>query len=264
MKWWEWITSLNWTISFLKVPNVPWHEEVIAEVRDQDDTFLGVHENFYENIVSGSFARLAGKSLGIVANQPTFFSCRCLRYSFFGSKGCPIRLGFLAISFNIPLLVFEDVPGLFQGTDQNGIPSFPTAQSCSMPLLKQLFTVHRHYPKSLWRAYDVMNSKHIGADMNYTGPLPKSRCDGSKRSCWNHFKKEISESKDPGEIEEKWLYQTFRQPYRAARKRALTNHHTWQNSEESWFVLFKMLQRIGVKLPRKKRKDMPFVRKYAE
>jgi propionyl-CoA carboxylase beta chain len=86
--------------------------EVIEGVID-DGTFLEVHKNYAENIVVG-FARLAGKSIGIVANQPAFLAgvldnnCSTKAARFVRFCDC----------FNIPLLVFEDVPGFLPGTDQ--------------------------------------------------------------------------------------------------------------------------------------------------
>src|SRR6201991_2276975 len=86
--------------------------EVISLVTDQD-SFLEVHKDFAENIVVG-FARLAGRSIGMVANQPAFLAGVLDIHS--STKGA--RFVRFCDSFNIPLLVFEDVPGFLPGTDQ--------------------------------------------------------------------------------------------------------------------------------------------------
>ena len=94
-------------------PNQPYDiREVIAEVIDQD-TFLEVHKDFAENIVVG-FARLAGRSIGIVANQPIHLAGVLDNHS--STKAA--RFVRFCDCFNIPLLVFEDVPGFLPGTDQ--------------------------------------------------------------------------------------------------------------------------------------------------
>ena len=94
-------------------PNQPYDiREVIDGVVDAD-SFCEVHKNFAENIVVG-FARLAGKSVGIVANQPAVLAGVLDIHS--STKGA--RFVRFCDCFNIPLLVFEDVPGFLPGTDQ--------------------------------------------------------------------------------------------------------------------------------------------------
>ncbi|MFT5337573.1 MAG: propionyl-CoA carboxylase beta chain, partial [Luteibaculaceae bacterium] len=99
-------------------PNVPYDiRDVISETIDTA-SFLEVHKDYAENIVVG-FARLGGKSIGIVANQPAFLA------GVLDNKASNKAARFVRFcdSFNIPLLVFEDVPGFLPGTDQewNGI-----------------------------------------------------------------------------------------------------------------------------------------------
>ena len=99
-------------------PNQPYDiKEVIDGITDTD-TFFEVHKNYAENIVCG-FARLAGKSIGVVANQPAFLA-GVLNIEA-STKGA--RFVRFCDCFNIPLLVLEDVPGFLPGTDQewNGI-----------------------------------------------------------------------------------------------------------------------------------------------
>ena len=148
--------------------------EIIDHVIDSD-SFLEVHKDFAENIVVG-FARLAGRSIGIVANQPAFLAGVLDIHS--STKGA--RFVRFCDSFNIPLLVFEDVPGFLPGTDQewnaiitNGAKLLFAFCEATVP---RITVITR---KAYGGAYDVMNSKHIGADMNfcllYTSPSPRDR-----------------------------------------------------------------------------------------
>jgi propionyl-CoA carboxylase beta chain len=166
--------------------------EVIEEVVDAD-SFLEVHKNFAENIVVG-FARLAGKSIGIVANQPAFLA------GVLDIKGSNKAARFVRFcdSFNIPLLVFEDVPGFLPGTDQewnaiisNGAKLLYAFCEATVP---RVTVITR---KAYGGAYDVMNSKHIGADMNYAWPSAEIAVMGAKGAAEIIFKKEIQSASNP-------------------------------------------------------------------
>jgi len=157
-------------------PNQPYDmREVINGVIDTD-SFLEVHKNFAENIVVG-FARLAGKSIGIVANQPAFLA----GVLDIDSSTKAARFVRFCDSFNIPLLVFEDVPGFLPGTDQewnaiitNGAKLLYAFCEATVP---RITVITR---KAYGGAYDVMNSKHIGADMNYAWPSAEIAVMGAK------------------------------------------------------------------------------------
>ena len=149
-------------------PNQPYDiREVIEQVIDNDgEGFFEVHKNFAENIVVG-FARLGGKSIGIVANQPAFLA----GVLDINSSTKAARFVRFCDCFNIPLLVFEDVPGFLPGTDQewhgiitNGAKLLFAFSEATVP---RITVITR---KAYGGAYDVMNSKHIGADMNYAWP----------------------------------------------------------------------------------------------
>ena len=137
-------------------PNQPYDiREVIEGVVD-DSSFFEVKENFAGNIVVG-FARLAGRSIGIVANQPAVLA-GCLDVNA-SKKGA--RFVRFCDAFNIPLLVFEDVPGFLPGTDQewnaiitNGAKLLYAFCEATVP---RITVITR---KAYGGAYDVMNSKH--------------------------------------------------------------------------------------------------------
>src|SRR5690606_1022677 len=174
-------------------PNQPYDiREVIEHVADAD-TFFEVHKNFAENIVVG-FARLAGRSIGIVANQPMVLA----GVLDIDSSTKAARFVRFCDCFNIPLLVFEDVPGFLPGTDQewNGI----ITNGAKLLLATSEATVRRitvNTRKAYGGAYDVMHSKHIGADMNYAWPYAEIAVMGAKGAAAIIFKKEIGKAENP-------------------------------------------------------------------
>ncbi|RYD70770.1 MAG: acyl-CoA carboxylase subunit beta, partial [Sphingobacteriales bacterium] len=161
--------------------------EIISSVADAD-SFLEVHKDFAENIVVG-FARLAGRSIGIVANQPAYLA------GVLDSNSSTKAARFVRFCdcFNIPLLVFEDVPGFLPGTDQewNGIITngAKLLYAFSEATVPRITVITR---KAYGGAYDVMNSKHIGADMNYAWPSAEIAVMGAKGAAEIIFKKEIT------------------------------------------------------------------------
>ncbi len=190
--------------------------DVIDNVIDAG-SFLEVHKDFAENIVVG-FGRLAGRSIGIVANQPAFLAGVLDINS--STKGA--RFVRFCDCFNIPLLVFEDVPGFLPGTDQewnaiitNGAKLLFAFCEATVP---RITVITR---KAYGGAYDVMNSKHIGADMNYAWPSAEIAVMGAKGAAEIIFKREINAGsyKDACQIGKKMnrSIRTFlTNPYRAA------------------------------------------------
>ncbi|RMG63244.1 MAG: acyl-CoA carboxylase subunit beta, partial [Bacteroidetes bacterium] len=157
-------------------PNQPYDIKDVIEAVADPDSFFEVHRDFAENIVVG-FARLGGKSIGIVANQPANLAgVLDIKAS---QKGA--RFVRFCDCFNIPLLVFEDVPGFLPGTDQewNGIISkgAKLLYAFCEATVPRITVITR---KAYGGAYDVMNSKHIGADMNYAWPTAEIAVMGAK------------------------------------------------------------------------------------
>jgi propionyl-CoA carboxylase beta chain len=198
-------------------PNQPYDiREVIDGVIDEG-SFLEVHKNFAENIVVG-FARLAGKSIGIIANQPAFLA----GVLDINSSTKAARFVRFCDAFNVPLLVFEDVPGFLPGTDQewNGIITngAKLLYAFSEATVPRITVITR---KAYGGAYDVMNSKHIGADMNYAWPSAEIAVMGAKGAAEIIFKAEIAAAKDPSaklkEKENEYI-EHFANPYRAAER----------------------------------------------
>jgi propionyl-CoA carboxylase beta chain len=237
-------------------PNQPYDmREVIDGIVD-DGSFLEVHKNFAENIVVG-FARLAGRSVGVVGNQPASLagvldidaSVKAARFVRF----CD--------SFNIPLLVLEDVPGFLPGTDQewnaiitNGAKLLYAFSEATVP---RVTVITR---KAYGGAYDVMNSKHIGADLNYAWPTAEIAVMGAKGAAEIIFRKEISEAADPqAKLNEKVDEYTrkFANPYRAAHRGYIDEVIYPDQTREKLIRAFQMLENKVATLPRKKHGNIP-------
>jgi propionyl-CoA carboxylase beta chain len=237
-------------------PNQPYDiREVITNVIDTD-TFFEVHKNFAENIVVG-FARLGGRSIGIVANQPAHLAGVLDIHA--STKAA--RFVRFCDCFNIPLLVFEDVPGFLPGTDQewnaiitNGAKLLYAFSEATVP---RITVITR---KAYGGAYDVMNSKHIGADMNYAWPSAEIAVMGAKGAAEIIFKKEIAEAKVP---EQKWkekeseYQEMFSNPYRAAERGFIDEVIEPSQTRQKLINAFAMLENKVAKLPRKKHGNIP-------
>ena len=229
--------------------------EVISRVIDTD-SFLEVHKDFAENIVVG-FARLAGRSIGIVANQPAFLAGVLDIHS--STKAA--RFVRFCDSFNIPLLVFEDVPGFLPGTDQewnaiitNGAKLLYAFSEATVP---RITVITR---KAYGGAYDVMNSKHIGADMNFAWPTAEIAVMGAKGAAEIIFKREINEAEDKEAkwIEKELMYsEIFANPYRAAERGFIDEVIEPSETRIKLIHAFKMLENKVVNNPRKKHGNIP-------
>jgi propionyl-CoA carboxylase beta chain len=237
-------------------PNQPYDmREVISGVVD-DGSFFEVHKNFAENIVVG-FARIAGRSIGIVGNQPASLAGVLDIDS--SVKGA--RFVRFCDCFNIPLLVFEDVPGFLPGTDQewnaiitNGAKLLYAFSEATVP---RVTVITR---KAYGGAYDVMNSKHIGADMNYAWPTAEIAVMGAKGAAEIIFKKEISEAEDPeAKLSEKVEEYTrkFANPYRAAHRGYIDEVIYPDQTREKLIRAFEMLENKVATLPKKKHGNIP-------
>lgn len=247
-------TELNFIIP--DNPNQPYDiREVINRVTDEN-SFLEVHKNFAENIVVG-FARLAGRSIGIVANQPMYLAGVLDIHS--STKAA--RFVRFCDCFNVPLLVFEDVPGFLPGTDQewnaiitNGAKLLYAFSEATVP---RITVITR---KAYGGAYDVMNSKHIGADMNYAWPSAEIAVMGAKGAAEIIFKKEILKAENP---QDKWkekeqeYNELFANPYKAAEHGFIDEVIKPEETRIKLIRAFKMLENKVANLPRKKHGNIP-------
>jgi len=198
-------------------PNKPYDMKQLIKLVVDDGNFFEVHEHFAENIVVG-FARLGGRPAGIVANQPSVLAGVLDIDS--SRKGA--RFVRFCDAFNIPLVVFEDVPGFLPGTDQewrgiitNGAKLLYAFCEATVP---KLTVITR---KAYGGAYDVMNSKHIRGDMNFAWPGAEIAVMGPKGAAEIIFKKEIEKAPDREkalEEKEREYREKFANPYLAASR----------------------------------------------
>ena len=220
------------------------------------DSFFEIHKSYAENIVVG-FARLAGRSIGIVANQP--MSLAGVLDIDSSKKGA--RFTRFCDCFNIPLLVLVDVPGFLPGTDQewNGIITngAKLLYALSEATVPRITVITR---KAYGGAYDVMNSKHIGADMNYAWPTAEIAVMGAKGASEIIFKKEISEAADPTKklLEKEAEYaEKFATPYLAAERGFIDEVIEPRDTRRKLIKAFAMLENKVVKRQRKKHGNIP-------
>jgi len=237
-------------------PNQPYDiKEVIEELADAG-SFMEVHKDYAENIVVG-FARIGGRSIGIVANQPAYLAGVLDINS--SKKGA--RFTRFCDAFNIPLLVVVDVPGFLPGTDQewNGIITngAKLLYALSEATVPKITVITR---KAYGGAYDVMNSKHIGADLNYAWPTAEIAVMGAKGAAEIIFKKEISEATDPeAKLKEKETeyIDKFANPYMAAARGFIDEVIMPADTRSKLIKGFKMLENKVVKMPKRKHGNIP-------
>lgn len=237
-------------------PNQPYDiKDVIHQLVDEG-SFYEVQESYAENIVIG-FAFLEGKSIGVVANQPAFLA-GVLDNNASNKAGRFVRF---CDAFNIPLLVLEDVPGFLPGTEQewngiinNGAKLLYAFCEATVP---RITVITR---KAYGGAYDVMNSKHIGADMNYAWPSAEIAVMGAKGAAEIIFRKEIKEASDP---QAKWLEkeaeyaELFANPYNAAKHGFVDEVIEPADTRKKLIRAFAMLKNKVAHLPKKKHGNIP-------
>ncbi|MBK8710380.1 MAG: acyl-CoA carboxylase subunit beta [Niastella sp.] len=236
--------------------NQPYDMRQIIDGICDTDSFFELHEQYAPNIVVG-FARLAGRSIGIVANQPMFLAGVLDIES--SKKGA--RFTRFCDCFNIPLMVLVDVPGFLPGTDQewNGIiiNGAKLLYALSEATVPRCTVITR---KAYGGAYDVMNSKHIGADLNFAWPIAEIAVMGAKGASEIIFKKEIAESADPEKKlkEKEAAYAAlFANPYTAAERGYIDEVIEPRETRRKLIKAFAMLENKVAKRPRKKHGNIP-------
>ncbi len=236
--------------------NQPYDMRSVIEGIIDRDTFFEIHAEFAENLIVG-FGRLAGRNIGIVANQPMSLAGVLDVKS--SKKGA--RFTRTCDCFNIPLLVLVDVPGFLPGTDQewNGIIAHGAKllYALSEATVPRVTVITR---KAYGGAYDVMNSKHIGADMNYAWPSAEIAVMGAKGASEIIFRKEIQASDKPEETlaeKERDYAKKFAHPYRAASRGFIDEVIHPKDTRRKLISSFAMLENKVANLPRKKHGNIP-------
>jgi propionyl-CoA carboxylase beta chain len=175
-------------------PNQPYDmHEVITRVLD-DGEFLEVHSLFAPNILVG-LGRVEGRSVGVVANQPTQFA-GCLDIDASEKAARFVRT---CDAFNVPVLTFVDVPGFLPGTDQewNGIirRGAKLIYAYAEATVPKVTVITR---KAFGGAYDVMGSKHLGADMNLAWPTAQIAVMGAQGAANIVHRKKLAQAAEEG------------------------------------------------------------------
>ncbi len=229
--------------------------EVISGIIDEE-SFFEIHKYYADNIIVG-FGRLGGRSIGIVANQPMSLagvldvdaSKKAARFTRF----CDC--------FNIPLLVLVDVPGFLPGTDQewNGIilHGAKLLYALSEATVPKVTVITR---KAYGGAYDVMNSKHIGADLNYAWPTAEIAVMGAKGASEIIFRKELQEADNPEEIlakKEAEYAEKFANPFEAAQRGFIDEVIMPAETRRKLLKGFSMLEHKSVLRPERKHGNIP-------
>lgn len=237
-------------------PNKPYDiKEVIEGVMDKD-SFYEVHENYADNIVVG-FARLDGRTVGIVANQP--LSLAGVLDIDASLKGA--RFVRFCDAFNIPLVVFEDVPGFLPGTDQEwgGIIKHGAKllyAFCEATVPKMTVITRKAYGG----AYDVMNSKHIRADYNVAWPTAEIAVMGTKGAVEIIFRREIAKADNPEakqkELEDQYS-EEFAHPYKAAARGFIDDVILPGETRKKLIRAFELCQNKAERVPKKKHDNLP-------
>lgn len=230
-------------------------KEVITRVVDNSN-FLEIHENYGQNIVVG-FARLDGRPVGIVANQPSVLA-GVLDITA-SQKGA--RFVRFCDAFNIPLVTFVDVPGFLPGTDQEwgGIISHGAQllyAFCEATVPKVTVITRKAYGG----AYDVMNSKHVRADFNVAWPTAEIAVMGPQGAVNIIFRKEVQKAENPEEKIEELVSEyrrKFANPYVAAEKGYIDDVIEPQKTRPTLISALNMLDTKRQALPPKKHGNIP-------
>ncbi|TYQ00321.1 propionyl-CoA carboxylase beta chain [Tenacibaculum adriaticum] len=236
--------------------NKPYDMHAVIDGIADTDSFFEIHKDYADNIVVG-FARLGGRSIGIVANQPMSLA-GCLDVN---SSKKAARFTRFCDCFNIPLLVLVDVPGFLPGTDQewnaiitNGAKLLYALSEATVPRVSVITR------KAYGGAYDVMNSKHIGADMNFAWPSAEIAVMGAKGASEIIFKKEIAEAEDhEAKLAEKEAEyaELFANPYTAAERGFVDEVILPQETRRKLIKAFAMLEGKKVERPNRKHGNIP-------
>ena len=174
-------------------PNQPYDmHEVITRVLD-DGEFCEVHARFAANMICG-FGRVEGRAVGVVANQPMVYA-GCLDIDASEKAARFVRT---CDAFNVPVLTFVDVPGFLPGIDQewNGIirrgaKLLYAYAEATVPLVTVITR------KAYGGAYDVMGSKHLGADLNLAWPTAQIAVMGAEGAVNILYRRELAKADDP-------------------------------------------------------------------
>ncbi|HEV2888938.1 MAG TPA: acyl-CoA carboxylase subunit beta [Frankiaceae bacterium] len=197
--------------------NQPYDMHRVIEAVLDDGEFLEVHALFARNMICG-FGRIDGRSVGVVANQPMHFA-GCLDIDASEKAARFVRT---CDAFNVPVVTFVDVPGFLPGTGQEwegiirrGAKLIYAYAEATVP---KVTVITR---KAYGGAYDVMGSKHLGADLNFAWPTAQIAVMGAQGAVNILFRRELAAAADPGALHAEFVQRyedTLANPYVAAER----------------------------------------------
>ncbi len=233
-------------------PNLPYDmKELIFKVVDEGD-FFELQSHYAKNIIIG-FARMEGRTVGLVANQPMVLA-GCLDISA-SIKGA--RFVRFCDAFNIPIITFVDVPGFMPGTSQeyggiitHGAKLLFAYAECTTP---KVTVITR---KAYGGAYDVMASKHLRGDVNFAWPSAEIAVMGPKGAVEIIFREE---AREPERLERRTeeYRRKFANPFVAGRRGYIDDVIFPRNSRKRICRALAMLQNKSLKNPYKKHDNIP-------
>ena len=237
-------------------PNKPYDVKDAIHLIVDGGEFYEIHEHFAQNIVVG-FARLGGFPVGVVANQPMVLA----GVLDINASEKAARFVRFCDCFNIPLIVFEDVPGFLPGVDQehggiirHGAKLLYAFCEATVP---KITVVTR---KAYGGAYCVMNSKHIRADLNLAWPTAEIAVMGPEGAVNIIFRRELAQAEDPearrAELVEDYR-QRFANPYTAAQRGYVDDIIKPSQTRPRLINALNMLQNKRDHNPPKKHGNMP-------
>ncbi|MEF3244534.1 MAG: acyl-CoA carboxylase subunit beta [Caldisericaceae bacterium] len=231
-------------------------KDVINEVVDKG-TFFEVHESYARNAVVG-FARLNGKTVGIVANQPVYLA----GVLDINSSDKIARFVRFCDAFNIPLITFVDTPGYMPGTQQehNGVirHGAKILYAYSEATVPKLTVILR---KAYGGAYIAMCSRHLGADVVYAFPQAEIAVMGAEGAASIIFAKEIASSPNPNETKAKKILEyseQFSNPYLAGERGYVDDVIDPKDTRKKLIYMIEYLNSKYEDLPKKKHGNIPF------
>jgi propionyl-CoA carboxylase beta chain len=236
--------------------NLPYDiKDVIHAVVDGTE-FFEVHEHFARNLVVG-FARMAGRPIGIVANQPAYLAgCLDINSSVKGA-----RFVRFCDAFNIPLVTFEDVPGFLPGTDQefggiirHGAKLLYAFAEATVP---KITVITR---KAYGGAYCVMGSKHIRTDMNFAWPTAEIAVMGPEGAVNIVYRRELAAAQDQDGVRRQKTEEfrdRFANPFIAAERGFIDAIIEPRETRPKLIRALEMLENKVDTMPRKKHGNIP-------
>ena len=233
-------------------PNKPYDiKELILKVADEGD-FFELSEAYARNIVTG-FGRIAGRTVGFVANQPMMLA------GVLDSDASRKAARFVRFcnAFGIPIVTFVDVPGFLPGTDQeygglikHGAKLLFAYSQATVPLVTVITR------KAFGGAYDVMSSKHVGGDLNYAWPTAQIAVMGAKGAVEIIFRSDLG---DPGKIAARTreYEQHFLSPFIAAERGYIDDVIMPHSTRKRLARALAMLRGKKVEMPGRKHDNLP-------